>query len=49
MEQSALLHKSAAHTLELLAAQRWFEHLVEHTARLVIVLRDENEVIDITG
>jgi len=41
------LHKnvSATYTLELLAAQRWLEHLVIHCSRVAILLGDTEQIL----
>ncbi len=44
IEQSAHIQVSAAQTLNQLAAQRWLEHVVDHTERVAKILRDEQQI-----
>ncbi len=47
IEDSSQKNVSATYTLELLAAQRWLEHLVVHCSRVAILLGDtEQELVD---
>ncbi|WP_333662112.1 Na/Pi cotransporter family protein [Acinetobacter sp.] len=45
IEDSAHRNVSATYTLELLAAQRWLEHLVVHSERVAILLGDTDQDI----
>ena len=45
IEDSAHQNVSATYALELLAAQRWLEHLIVHSERVAILMGDTDQGI----